>query len=240
LDYITIVTPENIEIEYRLAGVGSRLGAVFVDFLIQLVAILAVGAFVLFGLMGFRFWTLEYMTFNGPGPAILIIAWFAIYLGYFVVCEMTMNGQTLGKKLFKLRVIRDNGEPIELPHSIVRNILRYVIDMTGVGPACIFFSKKHKRIGDMAASTIVVAENPAGHIESVAAPYEFNSIFQNLQLSDEEYYVLVEFFERRGGFLDRGEKLYRRITKYLSWRFGVPENTIDEELLYKLTQINRR
>ena len=281
MNYIVITTPENIEIEYRLAGLGSRLSAAFIDVLIQSSAIAIIYAIVLFGVMNLDFSDLSKLDINGIGPALLIISAFVIYIGYYVCFEFSMNGQTLGKKLFKLRVIRSNGQPITLSHSIVRNILRYFVDVAGVGVICILLNKHHKRVGDMAASTIVVAENPdidiihlrsgfeynmdnvytdnlytspghkfqqAGLLESLAgAPHTrtgHRSLYPvreyNQFLNDDEYYLLVEFLERRHLFLDSGNDLRRRIVQYLARKFEISEYEITDEELVHLARMNRR
>jgi len=241
MDYITITTPENIEIEYRLAGLGARLAAVFIDILIQTVAIIAIYAVVLFGVMHLDLRHLNNVDIHGIGPALLIISAFVIYLGYYVAFEFAMKGQTPGKRVYKLRVIRNNGQPVTLNHSIVRNILRYFIDFTGVGVICILLTKQHKRVGDMAASTIVVAENPGIGIIGLNTAFEYDAgRYQNLRLTDDEYYLLIGFLERRGEFLDGGYALRQRIARYFALKFGTSEYSVTDELLSRLAQVNRR
>ena len=241
MEYITITTPENIEIEYRLAGLGSRLAAAFIDSLIQGAAILAVYAAILFGVMRLDFQNLGQLDTSGIGPALLIISAFVIYLGYYVAFEFLMKGQTPGKKLFKLRVIRGNGQPVALSHSIVRNILRYFVDFTGAGVVCILLNKQHKRVGDMAASTIVVAENPNVDIIRLNQGFAYGvNNYQNLRLTDDEYYLLIGFLERGREFLDGGYGLRQRIGRYLARKFGTWDYMITDEFLYQLAQVNRR
>ena len=241
MDTITITTPENIEIEYRLAGVGSRLAAVFIDIVIQTAAVTAVFAVILFGVMHLDFHNLSALDTRGIGPALLIVSAFVIYLGYYVLFEFIMNGQTWGKKLFKLRVIRNNGQPVMLAHSIVRNILRYFIDVSGVGVLCILLNKQHKRIGDMAASTIVVAENPDVGIIRLNNAFEYSADrYQNVRLRDEEYYLLIGFLERKSEFLDGGMQLRWRIGRYFARKFETSEYAITDELLDRLALVNRR
>ena len=240
MNYITITTPENIEIEYRLAGLGSRLASAFVDILIQSAAIIIVFAIILFGVMRLDFNDYSKFDVNGIGPALLIISVFVIYLGYYTAFEFSMNGQTPGKKLFKLRVIRNNGQPITLAHSITRNILRYFIDITGAGVICILLNKQHKRVGDMAASTIVIAENPDIDIIYLNRTFEYAGRYPNLRLNDEEYNLLVEFLERRYRFPDNGYYLRQRLARFLANKFAMPEYSITDDLLNQMAQMNRR
>jgi len=241
MDYITITTPENIEIEYRLAGLGSRLAAVFIDMLIQTAAIIAIYAVILFGIMHLDFHNLNNVDIRGIGPALLVISIFVIYLGYYLAFEYAMKGQTPGKKLFKLRVIRGNGQPVSFSHTAVRNILRYFVDFTGIGAICILVNKQHKRVGDMAASTIVVAENPNIGIIHLNNAFEYRiNTYQNLRLSDDEYNFLIGLLERRHEFLDDGFSLRQRFARYLARKFETSEYVITDELLYQLAQVNRR
>ena len=71
-----------------------------------------------------------------------VIFIFVLLFGYFIICEMVMKGQTLGKRVLKLRVIRENGQPIGAIQSIVRNIFRYFIGGVAIGVICILFSQK--------------------------------------------------------------------------------------------------
>ena len=241
MDYITITTPENIEIEYRLAGLGSRLAAVFIDVLIQTLGIIAIYAVILFGVMHLDFNNLNNIDIYGIGPALLVISAFVIYLGYYAAFEFAMKGQTPGKKLFRLRVIRNNGQPIAFSHSIVRNILRYFVDFTGIGAVCVLLNKQHKRVGDMAASTIVVAENPDIDIIHLNNVFEYRiDTYQNLRLDDDEYNLLIGFWERRNEFLDNGVGMRRHIARYLARKFETSEYVITDELLFQVIRMNRR
>jgi len=152
---IVIITPANIELEYRLAGVGSRLAAFLVDFFIQiLLNIFSVGVV----LLGFDRRIFGNTSPSGTALGVVLLLYFLIHFGYFILCELNMNGQTWGKKLFKLRAIRENGLPMSLSHVLVRGLFRSSLDMLYIGLFAIMFSKQHKRLGDMAAGTVVVSE----------------------------------------------------------------------------------
>jgi uncharacterized RDD family membrane protein YckC len=157
MKFITIVTPANIEVEYRLANAGSRLAAFLIDFALQLTLIFLMASAVLFGFAGLRFSTLH--EASGATLGFVLVAAFAIHFGYFIFCELTMNGQSPGKRIFGLRVICDNGRPVGFTQSLVRNLMRPAVDMLYVGLFVIIFSDKHKRLGDFAAGTLVVSEH---------------------------------------------------------------------------------
>lgn len=198
---IKITTPENIEVEYTLADIGSRVAAAFIDLLLQmLVIIILVIAVVLVAYNAPEFWFRYYGWIIGISIFLLAV----ITYGYFIVAELTMNGMTLGKKLLKIRTIRNNGQPITLKHSAIRNLFRIFIDMLGVGVVLIFLTKQHKRIGDFAASTIVIAE------ESKTAPITLESLQRiddkiSYYISREEYELLREYLQRKAGMENPAE-----------------------------------
>jgi uncharacterized RDD family membrane protein YckC len=156
---ITIITPANIEVEYRLAGVGSRLAAFLIDFFVQILTILLTGAIILLGF--------DRYIFGNPEPSgialgAILITSFVIHFGYFIFFELYMNGQTWGKKIFGLRALRENGQPLSLSNVAIRALFRSSVDLMYIGLFVIMFSKQHKRLGDMAAGTVVVDEHFEG------------------------------------------------------------------------------
>lgn len=227
---IKITTPENIEVEYTLAGVGSRVAAAFIDLVLQAaVIIVLIIAIALIAANARVFWALYYGWVIGISLFLLAV----IVYGYFIVAELTMNGMTIGKKLLKIRTIRSNGQPITLKHSAIRNLFRLLIDMLGVGVVLIFFTKQNKRIGDYAASTIVIAE------ESKTAPVTLESL-QRVQdrvsyyLSQEEYDLLREYLQRKSS-MENPAEIRAALRNHLTRKFeaaGVLEQF--EELVRSL------
>jgi uncharacterized RDD family membrane protein YckC len=154
---VTIETPEHIQVSYELAGIGSRALAGLFDTLLQGLLTTA----VVLGLLWLSV-TLNLADTLGVAAGIIIGALgFLVATAYFVVSEMTMNGQSPGKRLAGLRVVRDDGTPITFLDSAIRNIIR-AVDLIPffytVGLIAVFFSKRSKRLGDLAAGTIVVKE----------------------------------------------------------------------------------
>lgn len=200
LDRIIIETPEHIQISYDVAGLGSRFVAVLLDGLLQTAAITLIVVLIL-RLKEFLPETKVDVT------AVVIISFSTlISLGYFIVLELAWKGQSVGKRLMGLRVIRTNGTPVGFSESAVRNILR-LIDLLpffyGVGALSIFFSQYCQRVGDLAAGTLVVrerfipppAQRPFG-AESLAAPQRAVETLV-ARLSGEELALMERFMERR-------------------------------------------
>jgi len=234
MNYITILTPDNIEIEYRLAGAGSRIAAAVVDFLVQGVAIVIISLIYYFAALGGVYITSS-MADSSLYTAIAVLLIFCVVFVYYILIEIFMDGQTIGKKLLGLRVIRENGAPINLTQSLIRNILKLTVDLMGVGVVMIMFSKKCKRLGDMAASTVVIAvdRRKAGlaFMPLMDAPVKTAPLNNRLVISDREYRLLKDYFERRAGFTDGGVSACGAFGRYFEKKFGVPGDMFTEEVL---------
>ena len=167
---IRLRTPESVELEFPLAGIGSRAYALLVDYVLIAIAMVAV---LLIGFL-FAFQTLAY-AFQDPSDirstvgwanaigwigAIVLLGLFAIFVGYFVFFETFWQGQTPGKRMAQIRVIREDGRPIGLPQATLRAILRVFDDiLLGlVGFLFIIQGRQEKRLGDWVAGTVVIQE----------------------------------------------------------------------------------
>lgn len=157
-DQLNIDTPEQVELEFAVAGIGSRFVAVLIDHLIQsgVYFLFAIFAAVIFGAVANRINILGKWILAG-----LIALYFLLIWGYFALFEAFWRGQTPGKHIMKLRVIKDSGRQITLFEALSRNLLRFVdylpaIYLTGV--ITMVCTKRHQRLGDLAAGTIVVHE----------------------------------------------------------------------------------
>ena len=151
---LVVSTPERVSFDYQVAGLGTRAIAQLLDLL------------VIFGI-------LVALVFAAGGAAvvtqneilpdlILIIGPFVIIFGYFWISEALWSGQTLGKKAFRLRAVGDRGEPLTFMQAGIRNIVRLVDFLPygyGVGVVVLFINGKGKRLGDLAAGTIVVKDS---------------------------------------------------------------------------------
>jgi uncharacterized RDD family membrane protein YckC len=148
-DRITIATPEGVDLELSLAGVGSRFAAGLVDLTIQTILVLAIVAVGL-GLFG-----------GGVATAAATVFAFLVFAAYDVLFEVLNAGRTPGKRLNGLRVVKADGSPITFFPSAVRNVLR-VVDLLPsvylVGVVSILVTRRNQRLGDLAAGTLVVRE----------------------------------------------------------------------------------
>lgn len=203
---INLQTPESVELEFTLAGIGNRSFALIVDYIILGLSILLV-------------WTISaFLTFqlvpeliDGTGLnrlaqwiwAIQSITTFAIYVGYFVVLETVWRGQTIGKKWVKIRVICDNGRSTRLPQAILRALLRPVDDILFVGVFLIIFTQQEKRLGDMVAGTVVVQEE-ASRLAQIEISPEAEDLAVRLKIEakignliPDDFAIIRDFLQRR-------------------------------------------
>jgi uncharacterized RDD family membrane protein YckC len=157
-DQLNIDTPEQVGLEFTVAGIGSRFVAVLLDHLIQLgvLLVMLLASAFLFGALANR------INIMGKWfTAIFIALDFLVIWGYFTLFEAFWNGQTPGKRVMKLRVIKDSGRQITFFEALSRNLLRFVDYMPAlylVGVITMLCTKRHQRLGDLAAGTIVVHE----------------------------------------------------------------------------------
>jgi uncharacterized RDD family membrane protein YckC len=169
-------SPEQVALELPIAGPTSRILAYAVDaaaiFLLDLAAI----ALLLLATPAAAWLSEQFRSVGeaagGKTPqellesgallylfAVFVIVQLAIEWCYFVFFELTLAGRSPGKALLGLRVLRDGGEPIDLSASLMRNLLRVVDVLPAnyvVGLVAMLLSSEGKRLGDLAAGTIVV------------------------------------------------------------------------------------
>ncbi|CAN5291070.1 hypothetical protein BH09GEM1_BH09GEM1_02990 [soil metagenome] len=196
---VDVETPELVVLTYSIAGVGSRVLAGLTDLLICAATLVAIAVAILLLGGGLS------LVSDRPaswGAAALVLAQFVVLWGYYVLFEGLMDGQTPGKRLHRLRVVRDGGYSITFGVSAVRNLVR-VLDMQPgifylVGLSSLFFTKRGRRLGDLVAGTIVVREDVRAAPEAAAgrAPMEAGAASLQTALSEDEYVLLSRFVER--------------------------------------------
>jgi uncharacterized RDD family membrane protein YckC len=165
-DQLTIDTPEQVAIRFPVAGIGSRFLALLTDSVVQGIAYAVL--FFIFFLILTSAPRLAGMIVDRAGEkwliAAILLVVFLLRWGYYTVFEAFWNGQTPGKKLCKLRVIRDSGRQITFFESMTRNLIRAVDSLPGfyaIGIVTMLCNRHSKRLGDFAAGTLVVHERAA-------------------------------------------------------------------------------
>ncbi|MFN2449895.1 MAG: RDD family protein [Candidatus Baltobacteraceae bacterium] len=162
---LSVTTPESIAFSYELAGLGSRFLAVMIDLLIQIGIVLV----IVVGIVLARTQPGTYPRVAAETPlwaksaaiALIVVVLFAIFFGYFILFEALHGGRTPGKRLVGIRVVRDGGYAIDFGSAVVRNLVRageFGLGFYAISAACTLISKQNKRLGDLAAGTVVVRD----------------------------------------------------------------------------------
>lgn len=197
-------TPESVELEFILAGIGSRAWALLIDY-----HILGLSLVLLFVAWVTLVTQLIELSNNRDILlwlyAILLILNYFIYTGYFVFFETLWQGQTPGKRLAKIRVIREDGRPVGLQQAALRALLRPIDDTLFLGAFLILLNRKEKRLGDMLAGTFVVQTQPPGSKKatlslserSQSLAVELLQIGDFTQMLPDDFVIIREYLQRR-------------------------------------------
>ncbi len=217
-----IETPERVRFRFRVAGPARRAVAWLIDVWIQgfVLALFAAIAYA----AAYRF------SLTGVGTGALLVFVFVIQWFYGTFFEARFAGQTPGKKVVGLRVVRDDGSPIVARDAVLRNLLRAADVLPfgyalGVAVAC--SDDRMRRLGDLVAGTMVISELAAPPlrgipIEPPISASEAASLPARVSLSRDERALLQEFVRRKASFSEeRVEELAALFGPALSARTGI-------------------
>jgi uncharacterized RDD family membrane protein YckC len=206
-DDVRIETPEQIDLQLEIAGLGSRFVAQLIDWFVKwgLLFVIGVAALVAAALLG--------AVTPGQTPSVLVLTllialFYAFQLGFDIFFELRHNGQTPGKKFAGIRVMRERGGPVDFQASCVRNLLAmadFLPLLYLFGGVLVLVTSRGQRLGDLAAGTIVVRERAVGPPseleEEVKRLARDEFAFTPEQLSacrPEDRHLLRSFFQRYG------------------------------------------
>jgi len=205
---ITLQTPESVELEFILAGIGNRALALLIDYTLLTIPFILVLFFWLFiADQVLEFFVGIFGNANGVDlwlRALTILINFAVYEGYFVFFEALWRGQTPGKRYTKIRVIRDDGRPIGVAQATLRALVRPLDDTLFTGMFLIALGRKEKRLGDWLAGTVVVQDEYSTAAALATSPAAQNLAVQLPQIADlshllpDDFAVIREYLQRRG------------------------------------------
>jgi uncharacterized RDD family membrane protein YckC len=227
-----VVTPENIAFEYRLAGPFRRLPALLLDICIRIAVQIAL-AYLVFGTIGF--------VSVGVAGFVFLLIYFIIDWFYGVLFETFLNGQTPGKYILGLRVLTENGQPINGMQAALRNILRAADAAAGLGCLLVTtLNRKYQRLGDLVAGTIVVVEERhwltgVAKLDDPRAIQLAAYLPPNFVVTRSMAKALATYVERRRFFTPpRRREVARHLAEPLLARFGLPLDTSYDLLLCAL------
>mgnify|MGYP000688788031 CR=1 FL=1 len=227
---LIIKTPEGVEFSLRLAGPITRFLAWSID-LATIIAMMSI-INVVFAVLG--------VLSRDLAAAANIIGFFVVSIGYGILTEWYWHGQTIGKRLLRLRVMDEQGLRLQFSQIVIRNLLRFVDSLPALylvgGLACLF-NRRAQRLGDFAANTVVVW-NPR-----IAEP-DLNQLLQSKYNSFREYphlearlrqnvspleaQIAVESLVRRND-LESGARveLFRELSEYFKSIVSFPQEATD-------------
>ncbi|MBX5483138.1 MAG: RDD family protein [Myxococcaceae bacterium] len=154
----TVATPERVALELPVAGVGSRTGAYLIDF--AALGLFWVAVFFVVSMIDAEIY-FEARALSGLLQGLIILGVFATQWVYWTACEVLWGGQTLGKRVVGIRVVREDGAPVGFFDSAVRNLLRLIDFLPAfyaLGVVTMLVTKQHRRLGDIAAGTLLIRE----------------------------------------------------------------------------------
>jgi uncharacterized RDD family membrane protein YckC len=237
-DRISIATPEGVDLELALAGVGSRFVAAIVDLTLQTLLVIALALVFVIGGVGL----------GGADAAVFTLAAFALFASYDILFEVFASGRTPGKRFNGLRVVRDDGSPVGFLTSTVRNVLRLIDILPGgylVGIVAILATSRNQRLGDIAAGTLVVRERRAANVLAPHEPTDVGIAWETWDVSaiaHDEVAAVRLFLDRRGDLApgpraDRARELAAALRPKV---VGVPEWIGNENFLEQLAAAKGR
>ena len=164
---MVIRTPENLEVSYELAGAGTRASAYIVDFLLMTLLL------SLFQNLFAAILVPLPEELHGYVAALLGLIAFVYFNAYFIVFELLWAGQSPGKRIVGIRVIKSGGFALRFSDTLIRNLLRavdFIPLFYGVGFASLLLTRQCQRIGDLVAGTLVVYQEKSVPDSSFASP----------------------------------------------------------------------
>ena len=241
---LIIETPERVPLAFALASIGNRFLAVAIDHFIQYLSIILIAWFFLY--------------ISGPGfesdqsagellsempkwtIAIMILILFLVFSGYFILFEWLWDGQTPGKRLMKLRVLRDDGRPITLWEAIARNLLRvfdaapgFFLPVYSIGLIVIFLSNRDQRVGDLFSGTVVIRERTdeaptfAETFSNPVSDAAYSRVQKKVDIDADVSKITESQISVVESFLRRRWDLSERQRLWMAWRIALP-------LMYKI------
>lgn len=197
---ISVNTVQNVGIDYELAGVGSRILATLLDFLILGSLSLL---FALIGGLGVS------ISQGSTGSVVFFIILLSLLPLYHLLCELFFHGKSIGKMAFRLQVVRLDGKKVSFWDYMLRWVFR-LIDITltsGVTALLSIVLTKHtQRIGDLAAGTTVIRQKNPVSLQDLtrhATPAEYTVVFPQVSLlSDRDIRIINEVIAEVNRSLD--------------------------------------
>ena len=225
---ITITTSQNVDLEYEPAGVGFRILAAMLDEIFKIVYIIIISLIV--GLY-FKNNSFVYDDVNYTLYALLILASLP-YMLYYFLSEILMNGQSFGKKIIGIKVIKLDGTQASISSYLIRSIFR-IIDRGLVALIAVAVTDKSQRLGDLAACTTVIKLNAEVSLRETILYKPINDykiVFEQVALLSDSNIAVVKQILEHSATNNKKENL-ALLAKKIKEKMGVSTNLNDEIFL---------
>lgn len=232
METIKIKTTQNIEIDYEVAGLGERIVARLIDYGIFILIIIALGVIaVINGNMGSGKNLFGYIVIG------LYVSWLISFVFYDLVCEVFLNGQSVGKRIMKIKVISLDGARPSLGQYVMRWLFRivdFMVTFQLAGLIAVIFTKNKQRLGDLAAGTTLVSTHPRSNASQLAfAPVaaDYAPVFNEAkQLADRDVVLIHEVIQ------NHNPVLVHQMANQIKTRLNISTTLNDFSFLQTLVQ----
>lgn len=221
---LAVTTPENVTFHFELAGPGTRAAAWVLDLLVMATMITTVAIVV----------SLAGAALAALANVIMLVVSFLVLWWYGTLFEWAWRGQSLGKRVLGLRVLQQNGLRITFAQAVIRNLVR-VLDMLPfsylVGGASLLIDARARRLGDLAAGTIVIQERTLPAPSVIVPPaLRYNTFLADpnvrhaaRRITAPERDVMIAVSLRRDALpLHVRHELFEELAAHLEGRLGLP------------------
>ncbi len=215
METVKVNTSQHVEIDYPVAGIGERIAAYLIDFgLFISIYFLAI---LTFGLSGLA------KNFGDTFLVVMVVIYATCYVFYDLFCEVLFNGQSIGKKILKIKVISVDGAQPSIGQYFIRWIFR-IIDFTlsanTLGFITVVVSEKKQRIGDIIAGTTIIKTIAATKLAHIAFHSEANEdyipTFSNVALLSDRDVELIHEVVRTYYITQNPQLIYKMAAKVCS------------------------
>jgi uncharacterized RDD family membrane protein YckC len=218
-----ILTSQNVFVKYDTAGVGNRIAAAAIDY----------GFFFIWGLISI---VVENFGFNA-GPILTFITIFLPVILYHPVMEIFFNGQSVGKMMMKIRVMKTDGSKPTVTAYLLRSVFRLLdisISMGSIAVTTIAFTEKSQRIGDIAAGTTVIrlkARTKLKELVPVSREENYQPVFSEVvALSDKDIQLLKKVLHKQ--HTNKDLQLVANMVSHVKKVTAIETGMDDMQLLY--------
>lgn len=227
---IHITTSQNVDLEYEPAGVGYRILAAMLDEVFKIVYVVIILLLVgIYAKSESRLY--DYQETNYGLITCLILASLP-YMLYYFLSETFMNGQSFGKKIIGIKVIKLDGTQASMSSYLIRSLTR-IIDRGLVALIAVAVTEKSQRLGDLAAGTTVIKLNAEVSLRETILykPInEYKIVFEQVALlSDNNIAVIKQILEH--SMLNNKKENLALLAKKIKDKMGVTTNLSDEVFL---------